>query len=306
MSVRTGVVCFLLTLLASVARAQEAASPDPAALPAWMESRLTELAPANPEAYLLLGEEILDEAIDRRQTELARTLFVLAVELDRAHQGGSWVAPSACVALASMTRVEGDRRWLLAIAARLDRRYAPQALAIGLDGQQAEPPGLAAAEALGLARSGQGLRARELLADGGVRALLGEFGTLLGFTAASGAIWQVDQWAARWPCPECGNERVVFRPDTDPPSYRECYTCRGNPGPDLSTREIIDHLRLESRLLDGIHRSWAAQLAIDRGTPLRDPLPEEIAPALGVNPRLCVWRDGAWAAVDGAPATPGS
>jgi hypothetical protein len=134
-----------------------------------------------------------------------------------------------------------------------------------------------------------------------VRELIDSYGQLLGFTASSGAIWHIEQWSDSWPCRECGNERVVFRPDTDPPSYRECYTCRGNPGPELAEAQVVSQLRFESHLLRGISRSWGAQLALDFGAPLREPAPDELASVLGIDPALAYWRNGEWVASPDSP-----
>lgn len=285
------------------ARAQEEQASS-APLPAWVLPRLGALEPDDPGAYFLLAEEVMSERATREEEELARHLLGLAFELDRRDSSPTWVAPSSCLALASLARLESDKRWLRAMANRLDPDYAaptwrsPQ-LRAGVSESAFD-----AAEAIGSVRSGDGLRARDLLAKPGVRDLIERYGQLLGFTASSGALWQIDQWASAWPCRECGNERVVFRPNTDPPSYRECYSCRGNPGPELSKGQLVAQLRFESHLLHGISRSWGAQLALDFGAPLREPSPDELASVLGVDAALPFWREGAWVGSPDARPTP--
>ncbi|MFG0243892.1 MAG: hypothetical protein ACF8R9_13980 [Phycisphaerales bacterium JB054] len=298
----------LAGLLAPSARAQDAepeapAAPDesgtPRDLPAWVVTRLEALEPDDAESYFLLGEEIIDLSPSKTGENLARELFALAFELDRRDGSPSWIAPSSCIALASIARLESDERWLRAIANRIDPRYSPAPWrTASAEGGGVSSAAFAAAETVGETRAGHGIQARALLEKPGVRDLLLRYGRMLGFSASTGAAWQIEQWAGDWPCRECGNERVVFRPNTDPPSYRECYTCRGNPGPKLSTQEIVAQLRFESRLLQGISRSWGAQLAIDLAAPLREPVPDELAPVLGVDADLAYWRDG-WVARPG-------
>ncbi len=264
-------------------------------LPTWTTQRLILLDPSDPSAYFLLGEEVAAEIQSKAEEELANQLFGLAFELDRADGSPTWIAPSSCLALASLARLESDTRWLRALASRLDPRYAPPRWRGASSDGVVSKAAFNTAEAVGEARSGHGIQARRLLDKPGVRDLLLRYGRLLGFSASTGALWQIDQWANEWPCRECGNERVVFRPDTDPPSYRECYTCRGNPGPVLNNAQLIAQLRFESRLLHGISRSWGAQLAIDYAAPLREPVADELASVMGIDPQRPYWRDG-WVA----------
>ncbi|MFG0259878.1 MAG: hypothetical protein ACF8LK_05940 [Phycisphaerales bacterium JB041] len=268
--------------------------PDPLRdLPEWVAARLEALEPGDAEPYFLLGEEIVDLAPTKTGETLARELFALAFELDRRDGTPTWIAPSSCIALASIARLESDERWLRAIANRTDPRYAPAPWRLaGTDARGVSSAAFAAAETVGETRAGNGIQARALLEKPGVRELLLRYGRMLGFSASTGAAWQIELWAGDWPCRECGNERVVFRPNTEPPSYRECYTCRGNPGPKLSTPEIVAQLRFESRLLQGISRSWGAQLAIDLAAPLREPVPDELAAVLGVDAGRPYWRGG--------------
>jgi hypothetical protein len=271
-------------------------------MPAWIEARLAGLLPEDPEAYFLLGEEIIAEPVGKAEEDLARQLFALAFELDRSDGSPSWIAPSSCLALASIARLESDERWLRALANRLDPRYAAPVWRGRGGAEGISEASLRAAEAVGEARAGWGVQASMLLDKPGVREVLGRYGRLMGFSSSTGALWQVEQWSREWPCRECGNERVVFRPNTDPPSYRECYTCRGNPGPTLSREQLVAHLRFESRLLEGISRSWGAQLALDGGAPLREPVAEELAAVMGVSVERPYWRAG-WVAnpSEGAP-----
>jgi hypothetical protein len=274
-----------------------------APLQEWIAPRLESLDPAEARQYFLLGEEIAAEALTREEEDLASHLFGLAFELDMRDGTPTWISPSSCLGLASLARLESDKRWLRALANRLDPDYAAPAWRNPELRAGVSEAAFDAAEAIGSARAGDGLRARDLLDKPGVKELIERYGQLLGFSSSSGALWQIEQWAAGWPCRECGNERVVFRPNTDPPSYRECYSCRGNPGPELSGAQLISQLRFESHLLHGISRSWGAQLALDYGAPLREPAPEELASVLGIDAGRPYWRGGQWvASPDGATA----
>lgn len=281
------------TANAQATDASQDSDAQPRELAPHIVERLRALEPADPAAYFLLGEEIVEAAASKSDEDLARQLFGLAFELDRRDGSPTWIAPSSCIAIASLARLESDERWLRALANRIDPSYAPPSWT-GTNGvgDSVSEAVFNTAEAVGETRAGNGLQARALLEKPGVRELLLRYGRLLGFSASTGAAWQIEQWAGDWPCRECGNERVVFRPNTEPPSYRECYTCRGNPGPALSNDQIIAQLRFESRLLQGISRSWGAQLAIDMGTPLREPIADELAAVLNIDADAPYWRDG--------------
>ncbi len=299
------VVCMFIGTAPAQPSSEPATPPSDALLKAsdltrdyapWIRKRLEQLDPAEPLAYFELGEDVAAERQNKAEEELARTLFGLAYELDRRRGHASWIAPSSCIALAWLARLESDRRWLWALANQLDARYALP------DWQRSSTTDISpqvaydAAVAIGETLAGNGIRARALLEKQEVQSVILRYGQLLGFSSASGALWQIDQWAHAWPCPECGNERVVFRPNTDPPSYRECYTCRGNPGPVLSRDQTVAYLRFESELLDGISSSWSAQLTVDYGAPLREPDPASLADVLGIDASRPYWHDGNWQA----------
>ncbi|MDX2132512.1 MAG: hypothetical protein SFY69_10730 [Planctomycetota bacterium] len=255
-----------------------------------LSDRLLALAPTDPEAYLLLGEEAAAEAPDADSRELATTLLVLAFETGRAAPGSGWISAAACLALADLTRDEGERRWLVALARTFDPRHAPPPW------MQAGPPTAVESDEyqavlfLGLVRSGEGLRARQLLARPAVRASLDRYDTLLRRLGA-GSVSSLSREAERWPCPECGNDRLLKRGRADP---RICFHCAGNPGPRLTRAELLAHLRFESWVLEGTQRSWAAQVVTDAGAPLHDPTPDGVARVFEVDPRAVYWRDGRW------------
>ena len=290
-----------LVLILAVLLAQ--ASPAPRGIDRVpdLEARLTALTPDNPEAYFLLAEEVAAEADDSESVGLARTLYVLAFELDRRSGFGSGVAPSACLALADLARIEEDRRWLASLAHAIDRRYERPSW--GRVGEAATPEqALAAATALGFLRAGETNAARRRLDEPGVRDLLERYELMLSPTNEPGAFARLLRHADEWPCRECANERIIMRIGPDGTEPELCPTCLGNPGPALSDAELIGNLRLESMLLDGIHRSWAAQAASDLGAPLHDADPEQLAPAFGVDPGRPYRRGGEWVDAEAAGA----
>ncbi len=257
-----------------------------------IEERLSRLNPDDPMAYFELAEEIAYESPDPQGLDLARRLFVLASELDRARNPQAPLAASACLALAELSTSADERRWLLAIARSLRERSDPASSAAG-----PEPPALdvaspaaALAEALDRWRAGDHRRAQGLLERPDVADLLNQHGSVL----TGGAPGIMNEFRPTLACRECRNQRIV-RSDHDPAHpMRLCYTCGGNPGPRLTDQILVEHLRLESMLLSGAQRSWAAQLVVDRGEPLRDADPGELAPWFNIDPRKSIWLNGEW------------
>lgn len=258
-----------------------------------LDDRLQQLDPADPEAYFLLAEEVAAESYHPEAEELATRLLVLAYELDRAQPGGGTLAASACLALADTPSLNPQRHWLHALAVTLDERHAETDPDFPVQQWATPENAVLAAEALGHFRTGQGVRARELLYTEAVSRILERFDALLAETGQPGITRALRREADHWPCPECANRRVIRRPGT-PTGHAICAVCRGTPGPRLSRRQLLRHLRFESRLLSGIHESWTAQLATDHGAPLRDPDPTELASTLGIDTTRTVWRNDRW------------
>ncbi len=73
-----------------------------------------------------------------------------------------------------------------------------------------------------------------------------------------------------------------------------CFTCVGDPGPQLESDELLAQLRLEARLLNADHATWGAQVIADGGAPLRELEVREVARAFAIDPTLSVFRDGTW------------
>ncbi len=294
----------LIVLLASlVFQPQPDSQPPPQPEPAQSVSdqmpipdltrRLEALTPDDPLPYLLLAEEVADEADSPDETRLARHLYVVAYEIERERDRGRPLGASICLGLRQIERVEDARAWLSALAGALDPRYASRDWSVARNQDQDRDAALKTATMLGLVRSGQGTRAIVLRDDPEVIEMLNRYGALLG----PGSMTRIDTMMRAWPCPECRNARFVNRTGRAVQT-RLCNTCLGNPGDHLSRDELIVHLRFETRLLNGVQRSWSAQAAMDEAAPLLDPEPDALAPQLSVryeiDPSRRYWRDGTW------------
>jgi hypothetical protein len=294
------IVMLIAAMFCACSLAREQVVPPP--IPN-LEARLSALDPSDPEPYFLLAEEVASEMPDRDGQDLARTLYVLAFEIDRhrmeeGSKGKHALSRSVCLALADMVRLERDRRWLMALAQSVGHRdnepdWNPSGSAVASD-----QTAFLVAELIGNVRAGDGLAARKLLDQPAVAAMLHEYERMLAPSGEAGAASRIERYASEWPCPECHNRRIVPSRHTTPVRQRLCYYCNGNPGPTLTRPEFVAHLRFESRMLNGIQRSWAAQIATDLGAPLRELDPDELAPTLGVDPSKTLWRDGQWIAPD--------
>ncbi|MFM9996377.1 MAG: hypothetical protein ACKVU4_11325 [Phycisphaerales bacterium] len=296
------VAVMALSLLAGWGAARSTApqpEPAPAAPPKWVGTRLEKLAPDHPEDYFRLAEELADTPSDPAAVALAETLYTLAYELSRRKPETAGLAASSCLGLAALKRLDQDRLWLRAVAAAVDPRYASPDWSVAASPAASEETAHKAATVLGLARSGDGLQARKLFAEPGVRDLLDDYQRALSSAGGRGPLYRLERNIAEWPCSQCNNARVIARPGPQGAELRLCPTCRGNPGPLMSAVETLAQLRFEAILLRGVQRSWAAQAAVDFGAVLRDPDPEQLAAAYGVDTTRTLWRDGAWVPADG-------
>lgn len=302
----------LLSLYPAHAAAQAPSTPPDASQvqPAPSESpplatlyteRLEQLSPSDPMGYLLLGEDVMARAESPEDFTLARTLLVLAFELDRQITDGRQVGGSALLALADLSPVENERRWLRATARRIDPRYTPPAWLKSREGAVDPAVGYAAATALGLIRKGDGIGARQLLASPDVVAAIRRYDPVLAATGIAGVSALVRE-ADRWPCPECLNNRAVRSSGGAPGEMRICSTCRGDPGMVLNQDQLLAVLRVEASLL-GDNPRRGAVLSIDSFSPFIDPDPAEIPRWFRVDAARTLWRGGSWIA-PGAPPSP--
>lgn len=295
----------------SPARTPTASAPIAGIPTPGLDARLAALSPARPDEYYLLAEEVASERQAPGARDLARRLFVLALELDRRRGTPSSVSSSACIALAHLASSESERRWLRAMAAELEsgsqRPDDPQ-LTVRIDPPRTpERIALQIGAGLSLLRSGEGRRALQILEAPGVWSTLEAFEALLSPKGESGESAKIRRWAGEWAvCPQCRNARVVPAPDASGGSSRKvvCPTCNGAPGPVLTRDELVGQLRLEAALLRGTHRLWSTQVLADAGETLRDPLPEDVAIIYHVDASLVLWRGGQWVADPSAPPLP--
>lgn len=268
-----------------------------------LADRLAALNPGDPEEYFKLAEEVSDKADDTGARRLATRLYVLAYELDRQRGGTPSLAASSCLGLIPVASAERDRQWLSSIARLLDARHASLRW---IDQELPAEPESAfykAATVLGSIRAGRGDSARQLMQDSQVTSVLERFDRTMVRLGVQGGAKGLEREAKEWPCKECGNERIVKRGNRGQ-DIRLCSNCKGSPGPDLKPGEFLSHLRMESLLLQGTQRSWAAQLSVDNGSPLIDPDPDAVAETFNVDATLVLYRDGHWVADPNAPTKP--
>lgn len=282
-------------VMSSIAVAQRGVVPEVRADEVY-RARLEALTPDRPAAYFELAEEVLAGQVATRSRDLAVELLVLAYELDRLDGGTSQTAASAAIALASMPGSYSTRQWLLATAERLDPRQRSPAWLRPPHIETEESNGYQIAVALGLVRSGQGGLARQVLARPDVAGAVEAMDRTLRMMGLTGGTDGLKREAQRWPCRECGNERIVRKVVGGAPEYHICSNCGGLPGPRLTRGELASQLRIESLLLTGRQRAWAAQIATDGGAPLLDPDPASLADMYRIDVTRSLFRDGGWVA----------
>jgi len=256
--------------------------------------RLRKLSPHDPEAYVLLGEEVAEAASTSEDRRLSIELFVLGFECARAKAGQATVAASACYALAELVTSPRDRRYLEALAQVSDPANAkPLWLRPGEPTLPTEVP-YQLAETLGLLRSGEGYLAKQRLARPEVKQAFESMDRQLRRGGWRGGASGLYREADNWPCRGCQNKRVVRQLNTNPPQVQPCPICLGKPGPELTLSEFTAQIRLESFLLQGKQRSWAAQLGADGGAPLIETDPSTLSKRFSVDPAAKYWIGSGW------------
>lgn len=279
----TCLACLVLTLAgAQHAPEQQPPKAEPAAdarLPEFA-SRLAALDTADAEACFLLAEEFAFEFGTDAGRAMARTLYVLAHEADRTPGQRRGVSPHVYIALAALARNETERRMLTALASSDVGAEAPIE-------KLADEGAFELAEAIGLARAGDGRGVRDRLRKPIVLAALAGLGDDAPFIRRL-----LESADAGGVCPTCKNRRVIRNqlPGDEKESVDTlCPICRGNPGPKLSPEDLARTLDAESRLLGASPSRWSGQHWLDRGRPFQDPDPSEIAARYGVDPRRRRW-----------------
>jgi hypothetical protein len=296
----TVAVCLLSmpTAFAQEAAPQDAESTDQAIHEAAQTNRLESLDPDFPQAYFTLGEEVAGDARTEEDFALAKRLYVMAIVLASEHDDGATLAASAAVALADITRAESDRRALWSVARMLDPRYGLRDWSRSTEVTITDDVAYLTATVLGKIRAGWGVTVMKDLRKPEVRRLIQRYSALITGSINQNIFPELERWAQAWPCPECRNERIVTKRHTGKIERRLCYTCGGNPGPKLTTEQLIGQLRFESFLLNSRQRSWGAQVAADLGEPLRDADISTLPLRFGVDPSLVLYRNGQWVSVE--------
>lgn len=257
-----------------------------------LSDRLSALRPEFPVAYFELAEEVAYELPFKEGQALARTLYVLAFELDRAGGGRTGLSRSACLALADLSTRNAERRWLQAMAAMEPgqslRSGPPDAgESSGIDDAPFEM-----AVAIGWYRSEEYRRARDVMTREEAPLVLRRSG--VDKDEAEKFVAKLRDRVTRGvACDRCRNERVIRRAgEAGRPTLELCPLCRGNPGPRLDEKDYIETLRMEAALLGCRPASWAGATRLSGGQPLRDAEPDELAASFGVNARATLWRPG--------------
>ncbi len=296
----------LLAALAGNAPAQDFARPQPAQRPAADSpaaefepselARLVRLTRQSPRDYLELGEEILDRPDSPARVEMARQLLARALEYARQRPDEKRTAASAAFALASVAPRENDRRWLRAVAAILGPDMNSPAARADAD-RPNRSADARASDLLTRLRAGDGIEAREILEDRAVREVLRRHEAELS-AGGTMSLQDLDSEAKKWPCTECANTGIIAPLKGQHTPARICPVCAGQPGMRLKPHDLAAQFHLQRRLLSDTPEGWGSLAAGDGAPPAHDPDPANVAPALGVDPRLSIWRDGKWRTPD--------
>jgi len=274
----------------------------PPTLQKWSD-RLLVLSSRDPEGYLLLGEEVLDEAADSDTRRFAVELLVRAFDLARASDASSPIATSACLALVDAAITQGERQRLRSLAGAL----VPNANDHRNTTIHVESPEYLASVAMGLARAGHGFQARSMMRKPEALQTMRSIDGLLTRMGVPGGADAYEREAKRWPCMECGNRGVTRRRDG---VARECGNCNGTPGPDWSQSQTLASLRGELWLLRDDQQAWSLQSMLDDGRPAELVDPGLVARMFRVDSSKAYWRGNAWRTnadgTDALPATDGS
>lgn len=276
-------------------------------VPNGLAGRLIALRPEAPMAYFELGEEVGADIDSPQGRRLARELFVLAYELDRASKNPVGLGQSVCLALAPLAESVEERRWL-GVLARISggETGSPP---LGERGARlfSDDPKIAAqaASVIEYARAGEGREAAELASRPAVARALERVRPLLG--TAEGLVADA---RARPSCPICHNRKLARGSDEPQGAAQLCEVCRGNPGPALSDGAFLGTLRAEAALVGAVCESWSGQAQIDQARAFREPDLSELAAFYAVDPSKPYWspapgadrraEDGRWA--DAIPA----
>lgn len=282
-----------LTFLSSSAARQQ---PAQEALPAWVVDRLDDLRADQAMAYFELGEEVSYEITGRKGQDLARTLFVLAYQLD------ADLGPHVCLALAELTTSADERRWLLAMAESMGAGNA-QSDSHRIPSGPAEESRRRLADALRTLRAEDGRPMREAMASPAAAEFLAHLqqsepvihsALAEAAHAASGKVG----------CPRCRGQRVVANSVGADRPRELCPRCGGNPGLAMTESDILNSLRVEAHLRRIEPGTWSGTLLMHQDRPLRDIRAGDLARTYAVDPAKTRWSaEQGWHAPPEPPAS---
>ncbi len=267
---------------------------------------LITLTPNDPQAYILLAEEVADAAQSPEDTRLAIELFALGFEAARSSSGSTprpALLATACRALASLTSSAADRRWLAALVTFVDPVAQPPVWTSRPPPTNPESYSYRVALFLGYIRAGYGSLAQQMLARPDFAQALAAMEPMLARSGVGGGIVTLQRWANAWPCRTCGGAGITRR--GNPADFVPCSNCNGKPGPRIAQADLVAQLRLESALLQGGLQTWSAQINSDDGVPLEEPDPARLCPRFKVDPARMYFRSGTWVLrADGSDTPP--
>ena len=253
-----------------------------------VRARLAALTPTDPEAYLLLGEEVADEARTPADTHLAEGLFVrAAVYAERA--GRDHVVSAAALALSDLSGSSEDRAWLHAMAVAYGHPDGIERTTTN------NAPGQRAAAAISALRDGEGGLARSLLREPGVAEAMDAAVPPSGPRAE-----MLAEQAENWPDSACRGRGVVRSGVPGDYYFDLCPVCRGRIGPVRTTSELRTELRVQSALAVG-DEPFAAEVLRSGATPLRPLHPSTLGVRYGQDTERTSWRSGEWVSPAGSP-----
>lgn len=259
-----------------------------AAQPDLARRDLTRLTPDEPERYLTLGEDLLD---DHATAALARQTLALCVLI--AADDDPALAASAAIALASAEPGQDARDGLWALAVELDPARAEDRRWLGV-AHAADDLGVRAALLLGGLRSGVPEAASTLASDAAVRSRVLAEGVRLGHdrTRIQAILEAWERNARNDPCRGQMFVRVrngaAMRPGPCPsPDHHHGVRL------DDAWRTMVG---IELALLNASPASWAAQAAVhvDAAVPVWDL--DRLARAYAVSADRPYRRHGEWTA----------
>lgn len=219
--------------------------------PVWVD-RLEQLDPARPLEYFELAEEVADAAETAEQRSLALELFAIAGQLDFDQLGQSSIL---AIGYFSEDPVQKQRLRIAANLLSRERLFQDSDRDGTLSSQEDQ---LRFGQMLGAVRAGENQQARELLAYPGVRALLFEYGDLLGL---------------------------------DPASFLETLESRSR---TTTSSELTRQLLVEWTVLDRPGLNWSAELLASGGAPLTVIDILDMGALLGAEVDRPYWRSGGW------------